>query len=153
MAVVQLTNHLADEIGEIVAVIHEWDQRGVLVTHGLPIDAVHVRRVEEIAHVPPGLVVDLVPLGVAIELHVEPGELQLVILGLELVLGEIDDGVILLDLDQHLLAVGGDLIGVDVTEDGLFPVFQAVDAEVPFAIAVVSIVVVPSWSSATVRRR
>ena len=109
VAVVQLTDQLADEIGEIVAVIHERNQRGILVAHRFPIDAVHVRRVKEIAHVPPGFVVDLVPLGVAIELHVEAGELQLVVLGLELVLGQIDDGVILLDLDQHLLAVGSDL--------------------------------------------
>ena len=31
---------------------------------------------------------------------------MLVVLGLDLVLGQVDDGVILVDLDQHLLAVG-----------------------------------------------
>ncbi len=77
MAVVQFADELADEVGEIVAVIHERDERGVLVAHRFPIDAVHVRRVEEIAHLPPALEVDLVPLGVAIEPHVEPSSLSL----------------------------------------------------------------------------
>ena len=71
VTVVQLADQLADEISEIVAMIHERQQRGVLVAHRFPIDAVHVRRVEEVAHLPPGFEVDLLPLGVAIELHVE----------------------------------------------------------------------------------
>ena len=74
VAVVQLTDQLADEIGEIVAMIHERQQRGIFVAHRFPIDAVHVRRVEEVAHLPPAFVVDLIPLGVSIELHVEPGQ-------------------------------------------------------------------------------
>ena len=53
VAVVQLADQFAEQIGEIIAVIHKREERGVFVAHGLPIDAVHVRRVEEIAHLPP----------------------------------------------------------------------------------------------------
>ena len=95
-------------------------------------------RVKEIAHLPPALEVDLVPLSVAIELHVQSLEFELVILaglfvlGLDLVFGQIDHGVILVDLDQHLFAVARDLVAVDVAKHGLFAIFQAVGAEVIF---------------------
>ena len=94
--------------------IHKGEKRSVFVAHGWPIDAVHGRRIEKIAHLPPAFEIDLVPLGMAIELQVEPFQLELVILGFDLVLGQIDDGVILFDFHQHLLAVESDLIGAGV---------------------------------------
>ncbi len=72
----------------------------------------------------------------AIELHVEAFELELeilprlLVLQLELVFRQVDDGVILVDLDQHLLAVGRDLVAVHLAEHGLFAIFQAVGTEV-----------------------
>src|SRR5438105_2482622 len=142
MAVVQLTDQLANEVGEIVAMIHKGDERGVLVPHRFPVDSVHVRRIEEVAHVAPGFVIDLGPFRVAIELHVESTEFQLVILGFELVLRQIDDGVILLDLDQHLLAVSGDLVAVDIAKDRFFAVFQVINAKVLFAVVSVAVTAV-----------
>jgi len=41
MAVVQFTNKLAQEVGKIVAMIYEWEERGVLVAHRFPIEAIH----------------------------------------------------------------------------------------------------------------
>ena len=76
----------------------------------------------------------------AIEPHVEAFELELVILAgllvlcLDLVFGQIDDGVILVDLDQHLLAVARDLILIDIAKNGLFAIFQAVSAKVVFSL-------------------
>ena len=64
-----------------------------------------------------------------IELHVEALDLVLVILRFDLVLGQIDDGVIFLDFDQYLLAVECDLVIIHVAEYGLFPVFQIVSAK------------------------
>ena len=77
--------------------VHERNERGVFTPHRFPIDAIHRRRVEEIAHVPPAFEIDLVPLGVAVELHVQAFDLVLVVLGLDLVLRQIDDRVILFD--------------------------------------------------------
>ena len=77
MAVVQFADELAYEIGEIVAMIHERHQRGILIMHRLPIDAVHVGRVKEVAHLPPGFVVDLGPLRVPVEFHVEVLQLEM----------------------------------------------------------------------------
>ena len=135
MTIVQFANQFANEIGEIVAMIYEWKQRRILVPLGLPIDAVHGGRVEEIAHLPPGLKIDLAPLGMVIELHVETFQFELVVLPsllvlrLDFVFRQIDDGVVLLDFDQHLFAIIGNLISVHVAQNGLFPIFQAVGAE------------------------
>ena len=135
MTVVQFTDQFAQQIGEIVTMIYERKKRRVLIAHGLPVDAIHCRRKEKVAHLSPGFEVDLVPLGVAIELHVKAFELELIILagllvfGLELVFRQIDDGVVFLDFDQHLLAISADLIAVHLAKDGLFPVFQAVSAK------------------------
>src|SRR5882724_3144063 len=76
VTVVQFTNQFADQIGEIVAVIHEWEERGVLVPLSLPIDAVHDGRIEEVAHLSPGLEVNLSPFGPSIEMHVETFEFE-----------------------------------------------------------------------------
>ena len=112
--------------------IHEWQQRRVFVAHGLPIDAVHRRREEEVAHLPPALEVDLAPLRAAIQLHVESLDLVLVILGLDLIFGNVDDGVVLFDLHQHLFPVGRDLVIVGVADHGLLAVVEVVSAEVRF---------------------
>ena len=80
MTVIQFTNQFADQIGQIVAVIHEWEEGGVLVPLSLPIDAVHDGRIKEVAHLAPGLEVDLVPFGPSIELHIETFEFKFIIL-------------------------------------------------------------------------
>ena len=116
--------------------IHEREQRSVFVAHRLPIDAVHRRRKEEIAHLPPAFEVDLVPLGMSIQLHVESLDLVLVILGLELVFWQIDDGVIFFDLHQHLFAVERDLIIVHVAQDGLLAIVHVVNAKMRFPVSV-----------------
>src|SRR4030095_5865228 len=125
--------------------IHKRQQRRVLVAHGLPIDAVHRWREKEIAHLPPAFEVDLAPLRTAIQLHVESLDLVLVILGLDLILGDVDDGVVLFDLHQHLFSVERDLVIVDVADHGLLAVVEIVSAEVRFPVSVrVSLFVVLS---------
>ena len=64
------------------------------------------------------------------------------VLGLELILRQIDDGVLLLDLDQHLLAVSGDLVAIDIAKDRFFAVFQAINAKMLFAVAAVAVVLI-----------
>src|SRR5204863_2831227 len=65
VAVVQFANQFADEISEIVAMINKWNKRGVFISLGLPIDSVHRGSVEEVAHLPPCLEVDLGPLSMS----------------------------------------------------------------------------------------
>ena len=103
-----------------------------------------VRRIEEVAHLPPGFVVDLFPLGAPIGYHVEATQLEFVILGLELVLGQVDDRIIFVDLHQHLLAIEADLVAVDVAQNCLLAILQAVGAEMPLLLAPV-----PSSSSSS----
>src|SRR5260370_27415203 len=57
---VQFTDQLAEQVGEIVSMIHERDKRCVFVAHRFPIDAVHGWGEKEIAHVPPAFEIDLV---------------------------------------------------------------------------------------------
>src|SRR5438477_1507202 len=58
------------------------------------------------------------------------------VLGLDLVLRQINDGVILFDLDQHLFAIGGDLVAIRITKDGFLPVLETVGAEVRLVILI-----------------
>src|SRR5207248_6342683 len=87
MTVVQFTDQFAEQIGEIIAMIYERNKGRVLIAHGFPIDPVHGWGKEKVPHLPPSLEVDLVPLGVAIELHVKAFELEFVILASLLVFG------------------------------------------------------------------
>ncbi len=51
------------------------------------------------------------------------------ILGLDLIFGDVDDGVVLFDLHQHLFSVGRNLIIVGVADHGLLAVVEIVSAE------------------------
>ena len=129
MAAVQFTDQFPEQISEIVAVIHERNERGVFIAHCFPVDAVHRRRKEEIAHVPPAFEIDLVPLRVPVELHVEAFDLVLVVFGLDLVLRQIDDRVIFFDFNEHLFPIECDLVIVHIANHRFFTVLHAVRAE------------------------
>ena len=59
---VQLGDHLAHHVVQVAAVADVGEQRAVLLPERLPVVAVHVRGVEEVAEAPPDLVEDLRPL-------------------------------------------------------------------------------------------
>ena len=109
--------------------VHERNKRGIFVAHRFPIDAVHRRRVEKIAHVPPAFEIDLVPLRVTVELHVQPFDFVLVVLGLDLVFRQVNDRVILFDFYQHLFSVERDLVIVRIANHRFFAIFQAIGAK------------------------
>ena len=134
MAIVQFTDQLADEVGEIVAMIHEGKERGILVVHRFPIDAVHGRGIEEVTHLPPRFVVDLLPLGTAIELHIEACRSAYDPWFRVLSLGRSMIGVILVDFHQHLLSVETDLVTVDVTQTVSLRSSRLIGAEMPFPV-------------------
>ena len=64
VADVQLGDHLADDVGQVGAVRSTVgdERRRTGRLHRLPVDAVHLLVVEEVAHLPPALAVDLLPL-------------------------------------------------------------------------------------------
>ena len=128
VAAVDLADHLADQVGEVVARLRVGDEGGVLVVHRRPVDAVHGRREEEVAHLAPALVEDLVPLRVAVDGHLEALEGELV-LHLDLAGRQVDDGEVLAGGDQHLLAVGGDVVAGEAAELRLLALLQVVDQE------------------------
>ncbi len=114
--------------------IHIRQERGILVAHYLPIDAVHVRRVKEVAHLAPGFVINLLPFHAPVGHDVEAFQLELVILRFELLLWQVDDRVLLFDLHQHLFPIKADLVSVHIAQDGFFPVLQVIETEMPFQV-------------------
>ena len=96
--------------------------------HRRPVHAVHVRRVEEVAHLPPRLVEDLPPLGVPVQRDLHVGEVEEV-LGLRLARRRVDDGVAVALADQHLLAVGRDLVAGARADLRLGLLLEVVDVE------------------------
>ena len=82
-----------------------------------------------------------------------PVELELAVLGVELVLGQVDEAVILALLDEHLLAVARDLVGADLAEHGFLAVLQAEGAQRRLCCVAGSFFLVVAESSPTVLRR
>ncbi len=106
------------------------EEHGVLGAHGVPVGAVHVRVVEVIAVDAPGFVENLPPLGARIDLDLQLvcGELEL--RGVEL-LADVDQRIavpIRGTVEQHPLAVSGELEAVDLFEQRLFLAFLEVEA-------------------------
>ena len=80
----------------------------------------------------PALEVDLPPFGATIQLHVETFDFVLVILGLDFILRNVNDRVVLFDLHQHLFAVERDLVIVGIAKHRLLAVIEIVSAEMRF---------------------
>ena len=72
MADVDFTNQFSNKVVHVIAVGTIGQQLSVFFFHGRPVHAVHVGRIEEVAHLTPGLVVDLRPLSTQVDpfLHV-----------------------------------------------------------------------------------
>jgi hypothetical protein len=72
----QLGDHLGDEVVQVRAVGHVGQERPVLLAQRLPVVAVHVLHVEEVAVATPDLVEDLGPLvgGNAVHVHAPGGD-------------------------------------------------------------------------------
>src|SRR3954470_23524105 len=67
----ELPTRERDEIAQIGTVANIGQERAVFIVHGLPVRAVHLRVVEVVALVAPGLLEDLRPLGAWIDEHLE----------------------------------------------------------------------------------
>jgi hypothetical protein len=106
VAGVQLADHLADDVGQVGAVVDVVHQRRVLGAYGRPVHAVHVGREEEVAHLPPRLVEHLVPLGVPIDGDPHGRQIQ-VLTQFGPGHRRVDDGVAARRGDDHLRAIGG----------------------------------------------
>ena len=117
---VQLRNHLADDVGQVGAVRDVFDQRLVLLPDRGPIDAVQARVVKEVAHLPPALAEHLLPLGLAVEVHLQPRDVQR-LAERDGRAGQVDDRVLAVLRDEHLLPVGGNLVPADRPEPGFLP--------------------------------
>ena len=71
VADVELGDELREDVGQVGAVSDVLEPGAVLLPQGLPVIAVHVLHVEEVAEAPPGLVIDLAPLLGGDAVHVE----------------------------------------------------------------------------------
>ena len=72
----EFANHLAQDVGQAVAVGDRRQQLGILVAHLFPVHAVHGRGVEVVALLPPDLVEHLFPLGWRIDLRLHAGQVE-----------------------------------------------------------------------------
>ena len=50
---------------------HKRDERLIIPAHLFPIHAMHIGRIEEIAHLPPAFVIDLLPFRLAVEIELQ----------------------------------------------------------------------------------
>src|SRR5437899_3118501 len=66
---VQLADHLANDIVHLLLIADEVEKRFVGLPHLLPIDAVHVRRIEAVLHDPPTLLKYLASFRTVIHFH------------------------------------------------------------------------------------
>ncbi len=110
-----LADQLTQDRVEIPAGHGALNQRAVQLAHGLPIDTVQIRVIEEVAVGTPDIVEDLPPLGARLDGHLQ--------IGIELLLeplprAHIDD-VETAARHQHLLAVGGDRVVACPLDDHL----------------------------------
>jgi hypothetical protein len=93
-----------------------------------PIDAVQARVVEEVAHLPPALAEHLLPLGFPVEVHLQPGQVQRLADG-DGGFRQVDDRVLAVLRDQHLLPVGENLVPADRPEPGFLPATEVEHVE------------------------
>ena len=112
---VDLTNQFTDKVVHIVAVGAIRQQLAVFLLHGRPIHAMHVRRIEEVAHLAPGLVVDLRPLDAQVDPFLHVREVDDIIAFATFTrlaaarrgtFGRIDDLIATAFAHKHLAAVG-----------------------------------------------
>ena len=73
VADVQFADHLADEVGQVVAVLDVGEHHRIFVVDGVPVYAVHVLHVEVVAGHAPAFVEDLFPFGRVVDEHVHFG--------------------------------------------------------------------------------
>ena len=105
---VQLPDHLPDDEGEVGPMLHMRQQGLITTAHARPVHPVQLRIEEEIPHLSPALVVNLVPFRTAIQTHLQIAQAQLAIGEVELGGREIQNRQFRAHLDQHLLAIGRD---------------------------------------------
>ena len=125
---VDLTNQFANEVVHIVTVGAIRQQLAVFLLHGRPIHAMHVRRIEEVAHLAPGLVVDLRPLCAQVDPFLQVREVDDVIAFATFTrlaaarrgtFGRIDDLIATAFTHEHLGAIRRELIA-EATDGGAF---------------------------------
>ena len=86
--------------------LHMCQQGLITAAHAFPVHAVQLRIEEEIPHLTPAFVVNLIPLRTAIQTHLQVAQAQLAIGEFELGRRKIQNRQIRAHLDEHLLAVG-----------------------------------------------
>ncbi len=103
MSDLHLADHLDQQLVQVLAALHELEQRLVAGAHRAPIQAVHFRIVEELLFHAPGFIEDLMPLLARIDQHPKTAEIER--LGIELLVGIRDLHLPLGLGQQQLLAV------------------------------------------------
>jgi len=103
-----LAEHFFHEIGEVGAGAEFVDVRGVLLFCGGDVETMEVRIVEEFALDAPGFAVDLLPLGLGIDVKTHVGHLEHALVGLDVFVRCGDEPLVAGQLHQHLFAIGGD---------------------------------------------
>jgi len=131
---VQLADHLAQNVGQVRPVVDVGHQRRVAIPHGRPVHAVHVRNVEELAHLPPALGEDLLPLGLPVEEGLHSRQIER-ILDFDLAFGPVDDRVLAAGLHQHLLSIRRQPVAADGAKLRLFALLEVVQAQLGLTIA------------------
>ena len=117
MAYADLADHFTQDVCEVVTVVYVWQKGFVLFLNIVPVQALHVGCIEEILHLPPCFMIDLVPFRFQVnhQLHIRKiGP----VLNLDFAaFRKVDHSVLTLGHDQHFLQIGRDIIAVKIAKD------------------------------------
>ncbi len=132
VGVAHLAQHLADHVVQVLARAQQRQQPAVFVADRRPVLAVHHRREEQVPLEAPGVVEHLRPFPGGIDQHAHVPEIER-LLGV-VVLGGVglgvEDGEVLVVLDQHPLAVQRQRVAVDVVgDDRVLALLQVVEVQ------------------------
>src|SRR5690554_8179495 len=124
---IELANHFANDVVEVGPVLYVGYQLLVFFVNTLPVDPMHIVHIKEVAHLSPGLVVDLLPfLGISY-LYLHAAQIHGFV-DLNAARRQIHYGPFLVFTDQHFIAFGGKGVAV-VAQEGLFLLLEVEHGE------------------------
>ena len=120
----QFTNHFDQQVIQVFAPLHMFEQRLVAGTNRVPVDAVQIGVVKKLFLHPPGFVKNLLPFLARIDRHAQLGQVDR--FGIQLFIGVGNFKLAAQVLQQQLLAVGADAEACHTGLERLgFAVFKA----------------------------
>ena len=105
----ELADHLSDDVVQVEACLGVGNEHFVLLPHGVPVDAVHVLEIESVAVSAPGLVEDLGPFLLVVNVGYHVREFHAVTFEVDSSAGDVGDVVFAAVDDERFLSDDGEI--------------------------------------------